>query len=1113
MVGSPPRHIPSDLLVVVVVAGLLAGLGLPASAVGVTPAAPPSARSAPLQSGGNGTLQCDGMYWDQNITAWYEPSYCYGHDEPTISYLSNAPGSGRNASFQITLPSSNTAYSQGDFYATIWFGGTVNDPLSLDGQAFLEFQFYPAPPAHTGTNSGSKDCLANGAFNEAWTSGTNDWFACAVVWGIYSGAEENAANPSPLDVYGLTDSILVMHSGDHLFVNYTGVAPTAPWHLNVVDTTSGQNGSIALENSTRHVGLGPYYARATLGNILDWGASGPGAIAFAYEIGHSLNPSIPVDNSDGGCTPGDLACDSYWPGRWGKMGQMELGLPVLGTGATAGFPLKMYYSSSQEGEAEVNASTSPVGSTCPAPSFSTSKNCLYPWYQYRAGNYSLTFGATDVANSTHDYGNEYEFPGVTQPNGLAVAHLVKAPWAWLNVTVAPSNAQVEVNPLATVNPLPSSSTGTYSGQYLEGDYWINASAPGCQSASRGLYLRTMVNETVGIVLTCPGLPTVPVSFLENGLPTGSSWTVDLSGITGSASGRNITFNVTTGSYPYLLESPVPGSSGVRYATYPTSGTVRVGSSHLSKPVPYLTQYQLNVSGSPATGGTVSPAGTLWENASESVTLTATPGPGDAFAGWVCAPTSLCPSPSSDPMTVIVSGPGSATATFVPAKEPVSFLEQGLPLGTPWSVVFDGTAGTARGQNITFNVTAGTYSYRVASPLSGGPGVRYLTPQASGTLTVGARPVSVPEPFTAQYLLMVSSAPTSDGHATPSNGWYGSSTPVTLQAYPSSGYRFTGWTSPNATGYRGPNNPETLTLGAPLEEVATFAPALTYDLTFQETGIPAGTLWSVNVSGTTLSSTTYTLTFSLTNGTYAYASAQEVHPNAPGLRYQAAAPTGTVTVTGQPVTVNVAYDLQAYLTVSAGNGTRGTTSPPSGWFTAGTLVELQAAPLPTFVFSGWLGTGVGSYSGPADPSNLTLSQPVNETATFSPAPPPAGYVVGTVTPPNALIVVGGRVANVSVDGAFNLSLPPGRYPLNASVAGYVPYQTLVTVLAGKSTAVAISLTPAPSPGTSPVFGPPALEALYLILPPLAIVGLVLFAWHRRRKRRPTEGTGADGPARP
>ncbi|EQD33604.1 thermopsin precursor, partial [mine drainage metagenome] len=46
--------------------------------------------------------------------------------------------------------------------------------------------------------------------------------------------------------------------------------------------------------------------------------------------------------------------------------------------------------------------------------------------------------------------------------------------------------------------------------------------------------------------------------------------------------------------------------------------------------------------------------------------------------------------------------------------------------------------------------------------------------------------------------------------------------------------------------------------------------VTYDVTFTETGFPAGTMWSVNLSnGTNYTSTSTTLSFKAPNGTYDY----------------------------------------------------------------------------------------------------------------------------------------------------------------------------------------------------------------------------------------------------
>ncbi|MGI0156462.1 MAG: hypothetical protein ACREDE_10085, partial [Thermoplasmata archaeon] len=356
--------------------------------------------------------QCDGMFWASTIWAKYAPSYCYGHDEPTMSYQSTAAGSGGDAVFQVTLPADGATYSQGSFYATFWFGGTVYDTASTAGgsQAFLEFQFYPAPPFYTGSGSGSKDCLSNGAFFPAFSAGANQWFACAIVWqlaGSVFSPVEDAAFAGPLDS-GSTSSILVMHSNDHLVINYSGTAQstTKGWTLSVTDTTASTGGSVTLVNGT--LVLPPYYSTATSTHTLLWGASNPGAIAFAYEIGHALDPA--VSQPGGQCTPGDGGCYSYWPGLWGRMGQLKLTLPVMGGSGSQTFPTTIALSSSQGGSGEVNASS------CGSSSFSSLTNCLYPYFQYRAGSYSFTFDAGAVPNDTHDYGNEYQFPSST--NGV-----------------------------------------------------------------------------------------------------------------------------------------------------------------------------------------------------------------------------------------------------------------------------------------------------------------------------------------------------------------------------------------------------------------------------------------------------------------------------------------------------------------------------------------------------------------------------------------------------------------------------------------------------------------------------------------------------------------------
>src|SRR5215471_14197844 len=94
------------------------------------------------------------QYIADKIEVNYAPG-CVGHDEPELDPVSSAPGSARDLTWTVVLPT-NGATQVSDVGPTFWFGGTVTDPKSLFGQAFVELQFYP--------NSVVAKCFSNGGF-------------------------------------------------------------------------------------------------------------------------------------------------------------------------------------------------------------------------------------------------------------------------------------------------------------------------------------------------------------------------------------------------------------------------------------------------------------------------------------------------------------------------------------------------------------------------------------------------------------------------------------------------------------------------------------------------------------------------------------------------------------------------------------------------------------------------------------------------------------------------------------------------------------------------------------------------------------------------------------
>jgi hypothetical protein len=76
----------------------------------------------------------------------------------------------------------------------------------------------------------------------------------------------------------------------------------------------------------------------------------------------------------------------------------------------------------------------------------------------------------------------------------------------------------------------------------------------------------------------------------------------------------------------------------------------------------------------------------------------------------------------------------------------------------------------------------------------------------------------------------------------------------------------------------------------------------------------------------------------------------------------------------------AFTAQYLLTTSAGTG--GTVSPPSGYYNSGQSVSVAASADAGYSFSGWTGSGTGSYSGTANPATVTMNAPITETASFT-----------------------------------------------------------------------------------------------------------------------------------
>src|SRR5262245_59783713 len=222
-----------------------------------------------------------------------------GHDEPSLLFYSNTPGSGNSNTYQLTLPGEpvvqpNQAGTAGTWnfqlHIAFWLGMALcdyhaspdfthapcapdsdanifdgTDPAAADyigkhpGTAFLEVQFYPpgwAPFLHAISCDASKWCAAMAIFslNRNENTGTRNNADCLNTVGLEpanfafltkSGVPHDP--PAPLAATAGTftpnpATDLFMNAGDKLVVNIHDSVAGLVTTIN--DTTTGESGSM-----------------------------------------------------------------------------------------------------------------------------------------------------------------------------------------------------------------------------------------------------------------------------------------------------------------------------------------------------------------------------------------------------------------------------------------------------------------------------------------------------------------------------------------------------------------------------------------------------------------------------------------------------------------------------------------------------------------------------------------------------------------------------------------------------------------------------------------------------------------------------------------------------
>jgi hypothetical protein len=469
------------------------------------------------------------------------------------------------------------------------------------------------------------------------------------------------------------------------------------------------------------------------------------------------------------------------------------------------------------------------------------------------------------------------FTQVTYPVGFSQSGLPGADTWYINITGGPDLSATGASPTISTS-LPN---GTWSFTVATND---KTYAPSYASGS------VMVN---GAGASAPPITfthlTYTLSFSESGLPSTDTWYVNITGGAQlSATGATTTLStvVPNGTYSYSV-----ATNDHTYAPSYYSGSVTVSGASASAPpitfgqvtytlsfsesgLPSTDTWYINVTGGAslsATGATTTLSTTV-TNGSYSYTVATNDN-------------TYAPNYYSDSVTVNGASTSAPAITFSLVTYAVTFTETGLPSGTSWTVDLAGSNMTSTGTTITFAEINGTYAYSVTNTYGG---------TASGSVTVNGAAASATIAFYHVEFSEKGLAKKTSWSVT-TNGDTRTSTGTSISFYLTDGsYSFTASGGKKYATLSGTfsvsNAAKTIDL--------KFTKAATYTVEFKETGLPKGTSWEVTFNGTTVVSTSKTISFKIGDGTYSF--------TVSSADYSASPSSGSITVNNAKVTQKVTF---------------------------------------------------------------------------------------------------------------------------------------------------------------------------------------------------------------
>jgi hypothetical protein len=229
-------------------------------------------------------------------------------------------------------------------------------------------------------------------------------------------------------------------------------------------------------------------------------------------------------------------------------------------------------------------------------------------------------------------------------------------------------------------------------------------------------------------------------------------------------------------------------------------------------------------------------------------------------------------------------------------------ETGLVNGTRWYVHVGPSEYTSDLPGQTLFLPNGTYP--VLAPSLPAPSTLpdfhrgRIEPFGPTSVAVGTSPASLSLTYHAQWEVALSASPGGTGSISPAPAWANASEPLELTAIPAPGFAFDRWfgLGPGAV-TNSTDDVATVVPTGPITEKAIFQPGVS--LSFAESGLPAGTPWSVVFRGSNYTSTDPTITIGALPGTFGFHISTDS-------AYRSDPPGGSVVVGSSPVQVPVTF---------------------------------------------------------------------------------------------------------------------------------------------------------------------------------------------------------------